>query len=80
MLDSRTFYLSAVKNGHTDIYTMNIENEKIQQITNDVYDNLDASFVSFPNKTGIIFSSNRPTAGAKSAIQFYPVTTVIIFF
>ena len=72
MLDSRTLIFSAVKNGHTDIYTMNIENEKIKQITNDVYDNLDASFVSFPNKTGIIFSSNRPSAFAKTADTVLP--------
>lgn len=72
MLDSRTLLITAVKNGHTDIYTMNIENEKIKQITNDVYDNLDASFVSFPNKTGIIFSSNRPSADAKSADTVLP--------
>ncbi|HMJ47641.1 MAG TPA: hypothetical protein VK498_09935 [Ferruginibacter sp.] len=72
MLDSRTLLLSAVKNGHTDIYTMNIENEKIQQITNDVYDNIDPSFVAFPNKTGIIFSSNRPTAFAPTGDTILP--------
>ncbi len=72
MLDSRTLLLSAVKNGHTDIYTYNIEKEKAQQITNDVYDDLDASFVSFPNKTGIIFSSNRPSADAKNADTVLP--------
>ncbi len=72
MLDSKTLLLSATKNGHTDIYTLNIEKEKLQQITNDVYDDLDASFVAFPNKTGIIFSSNRPTAGAKSADTVLP--------
>lgn len=71
-LDSKTLLLSAVKNGHTDIYTFNIEREKEQQITNDVYDNLDASFVSFPNKTGIIFSSNRPSATAKTADTVLP--------
>ena len=71
-LDSRTLLLSAVKNGHADIYTMNLENEKVKQITNDVYDNLDASFVAFPNKTGIIFSSNRPSAFAKSADTVLP--------
>lgn len=71
-LDSRTLLLSAVKNGHADIYTLNIENEKIKQITNDVYDNLDASFVAFPNKTGIIFSSNRPSAFAKSGDTVLP--------
>ncbi|MFT3908793.1 MAG: hypothetical protein QM737_05165 [Ferruginibacter sp.] len=72
MLDSKTLLLSAVKNGHTDIYTYNIEKEKAQQITNDVYDDLDPSFVAFPNKTGIIFSSNRPTASAKSADTVLP--------
>ncbi len=72
MLDSRTLLLSAVKNGHTDIYTFNIENEKLQQITNDVYDNLDASFVAFPGKTGIIFSSNRPGAFATTSDTVLP--------
>lgn len=59
--------LSAVKNGHSDIYTYDIENETIKQITNDVYDDLDPSFVAFPNKNGIIFSSNRPSAGVKGS-------------
>ena len=60
MLDDNTVILSAVKNGHSDIYTYKIEEREIKQITNDVYDDLNPSFVSFPNKTGIIFSSNRP--------------------
>ncbi len=72
MLDSRTLLLSAVKNGHTDIYTLNIENEKVQQITNDVYDDLDATFVAFPNKTGIIYASNRPSPDAKSSDTVLP--------
>lgn len=72
MLDSKTLLISAVKNGHTDIYTLNIEKEIVQQITNDVFDNLDASFVAFPNKTGIIFASNRPSADAKSADTSIP--------
>jgi hypothetical protein len=72
MLDSRTLLLSAVKNGHTDIYTFDIETEKVKAITNDVYDDLDASFVAFPGKTGIIFSSNRPGATAKSGDTTLP--------
>jgi len=66
MINSQTLLFSAVKNGHSDIYTYNIENEKLKQVTNDVFDDLDPSFVSFPNKTGILFSSNRPSAKAKS--------------
>ncbi|HVX49873.1 MAG TPA: hypothetical protein VHB48_06940, partial [Chitinophagaceae bacterium] len=60
MLDANTLLLSAVKNGHTDIFTYKIDNGKIKAITNDVYDDLDPAFVSFPNRTGIIFASNRP--------------------
>jgi hypothetical protein len=72
MLNSNTLLLTAVKNGHTDIYTLELQNEKIKQITNDVYDDLDASFVAFPNKTGIIFSSNRPHPAAKSGDTILP--------
>jgi len=60
MLDANTLVLSAVKNGHTDIYTYKIEEQKATQITNDVYDDLTPTMVSFPNRVGIIFASNRP--------------------
>ena len=72
MLNSNTLLITAVKNGHTDIFTFDIQKEKVKQITNDVYDDLDASFVAFPNKTGIIFSSNRPTPAAKSGETVLP--------
>ncbi len=72
MLDSRTLLISAIKNGHADIYTFAIEKEKVTQITNDVYDDLDATFVSFPGKTGIIYSSNRPSAAAKTGDTILP--------
>lgn len=72
MLDSKTLLLSAVKNGHTDIFTYNIDTEKFKAITNDVYDDMDASFVAFPGKTGIIFSSNRPGANAPSGDTILP--------
>ena len=72
MLNSNTLLFTAVKNGHTDIFTYDIQKEKAKQITNDVYDDLDASFVAFPGKTGIIFSSNRPTAAAKSGETVLP--------
>ena len=64
--DSRKMLITAVKNGHTDIFILDLLKEKVEQITNDVYDDMDASFVAFPGKSGIIFSSNRPTANAKS--------------
>lgn len=72
MLDSKTLLLSAVKNGHTDIYTYDIDRDKLKAITNDVYDNLDASPIAFPGKTGIIFSSNRPAANAPTNDKILP--------
>jgi hypothetical protein len=72
MLDANTLVLSAVKNGHSDIYIYKIEQQKVEQITNDVYDDLDASFVAFPNKQGILFSSNRPSADAPKGDTILP--------
>ncbi len=72
MLNSNTLLLSAVKNGHTDIFTFDITKEKLTQITNDVYDDLDAEYVSFPNKQGILFASNRPNPQAKSGDTVLP--------
>lgn len=62
MLNSNTLLLSAVRNGQSDIYIYDIEKDTYEQVTNDAYADLDASFVAFPNKTGILFSSNRPDA------------------
>ena len=72
MLDQNTLLLSAVKNGHTDIYIYKIEQNKLEQLTSDVWDDLNPSFVSFPNKTGIIFSSNRPSPEAPTADTALP--------
>ncbi len=72
MPNSNMLLLSAVKKGHTDIYTLELQSEKVKQITNDVYDDMDASFVAFPNKTGIIFASNRPGPGVKGGDTSLP--------
>ncbi len=72
MLDGNTLLFSAVKKGQSDIFVYKIDSQKTDQITNDVYDDLDASFVAFPGKSGIIYSSNRPTADAKTADTILP--------
>ena len=66
-LDANTLIFSAVKGGQSDLFTFKIDKLKTEQVTNDVYDDLDPQFVAFPGKTGIIFSSNRPSANAVSA-------------
>ncbi len=72
MLDANTLVLSAVKNGHTDIFTYKIEEQKTEQITNDIYDDLDPTLVSFPNRVGIIFASNRPSGSAPNKDTVIP--------
>lgn len=67
-----TLLLSAIKNGHTNIFTYSISNYKVEQITNDSYDNLEPSFAAFPGKSGIIYASNRPSPQAKSGDTVLP--------
>ncbi|MGZ3837256.1 MAG: hypothetical protein ACXVMS_01500 [Flavisolibacter sp.] len=79
MLDANTLLFSAVKSGQTDIFVYKIDKQKTEQITNDVYDDLDPSFVAFPGKTGIIFSSNRPSPNAPNTDTATAATHYNIF-
>lgn len=72
MLDKNTLLFSAVRNGQSDIFTYKIDKGTVEQITNDVYDDLDATFAAFPGKTGIIYASNRPSADAKTGDTILP--------
>jgi len=72
MLDANTLLFSGIRSGQTDIYVYKIDKASIEQVTNDVYDDLDPAFVAFPNKTGIIYSSNRPTAESSSTDDSLP--------
>ena len=64
MLNENTLLISGIRQGQSDIFIYNIEKDEIDQITNDAYADLDASFAAFPNKMGIIFASNRPNPTA----------------
>lgn len=79
MLNENTLLLSAVRSGQTDIYVYNLPNQTFEQVTNDVYDDLDPSFVAFPNKTGILYASNRPSAQAASTEDSLPGNRYNIF-
>lgn len=72
MLNENTLLLSAARNGQSDIYVYRMDKQEYRQITNDIYDDLDASFVAFPGKTGIIYSSNRPSGRAISRDTVLP--------
>ena len=79
MLDANTLLLSAVRKGQSDIYVYKIDKDNFEQVTNDVYADLDPSFVAFPNKTGILFSSNRPNSTVKSTDTTIPPNRYNIF-
>lgn len=79
MLDDNTLLMSAVRNGQSDIFIFKIDKEKFEQVTNDVYADLDASYVAFPNKQGIIFSSNRPNADTRGSDTSVPRNRFNIF-
>ena len=79
MLDANTLLISAVKSGQTDIYVYKIDRQTAEQVTNDVYDDLDPSFVAFPNKSGILYASNRPSAAAASSDDSLPAKRYNIF-
>jgi hypothetical protein len=79
MLDANTIILSGVRGGQSDIFIYKIAENKLDQITNDIYDDLDASFVTFPNKTGILFSSNRPSPYAPGGDSVQPKNRYNIF-
>lgn len=52
--------LSAINRGQSDIYTYNIASSKVNQITNDFWDDLDPQYIKLHNRQGILFLSNRP--------------------
>ncbi len=79
MLDANTLIFSAIRSGQTDIFVYKIDSQTYDQITNDVYDDLDPAFVAFPNKTGIIYASNRPSATAATSEDSLPGKRFNIF-
>jgi hypothetical protein len=79
MLDENTLLMSAIRSGQTDIYVYKINSQTFEQVTNDVYDDLDPAFVAFPNKTGILYASNRPAAEAASTDDSLPGRRFNIF-
>ena len=57
--DGNTLVLSAENKGHSDIYLFNIRSSKLEQITNDYFDDLNPQYIKLPSRQGILFVSNR---------------------
>ncbi len=56
--DGRTFVISGVQQGQSDLFIYNIAARTLDQITKDVYDDLQPRYMD--NGRQIIFASNRP--------------------
>ncbi|MBL4625040.1 MAG: PD40 domain-containing protein [Flavobacteriales bacterium] len=54
--DGKTMVMSAVRNGQTDLYQYNVVSNYQKQLTDDIYDDINPTFLS---QSKIIFSSNR---------------------
>lgn len=53
------YILSATTDGWSDLYRYNYKKRNQTRLTEDFYDDLDASYITLGNEKGILFSSNR---------------------
>jgi WD40 repeat protein len=69
--DGKTFVMSAVVKGQSDIFVYNIAANSFEQITRDLYDDLEPRFIN--NGKQIVFTSNRENDSLrpKSEAKFY---------
>ncbi|MEZ4978804.1 MAG: hypothetical protein R2772_05860 [Chitinophagales bacterium] len=58
--DSRNLYLSAMQKGQIDIFKYYLPSNKLTNITNDFYDDLQVSYFNSEGRSGVLFISNRP--------------------
>lgn len=65
--DGKNFVMSAVIKGQSDIFVYNIASNSFEQLTNDLYDDLEPRFIE--NGKKIIFSSNRTSDSLKPKIS-----------
>jgi Tol biopolymer transport system component len=55
----RLVILSAEQDGQNDLFLLSSRRDRVRRLTNDIFDDLDPSFI--PNTNAIVFSSNRTT-------------------
>lgn len=64
VLSSSKLVMTAIKNGHSDIYLF--EGGKPKAITNDFWDEKELAIITLDGKQGIVFSSNRTSPTLKN--------------
>ncbi len=74
---------SANVRGFSDIFIYQTKTRQSQRITNDFYDDLDATFTTAFGKKGILFASNRPDSSMTKKVRIdtiLPIETFDIFY
>ncbi len=67
--NGRLVVLSADFEGQNDLFLLSSRRDRTRRLTNDIYDDLDPSFI--PNTNRIVFSSNRTTDTVNTATKGY---------
>jgi Tol biopolymer transport system component len=67
--NGRLAVLSADAGGQNDLFLISSRNDRTKRLTNDIYDDLDPSFI--PNTNSIVFSSNRTTDTVNNIVKGY---------
>jgi hypothetical protein len=65
--NGRLIILSADFDGKSDLFLLSTRRDRVKRLTNDLYDDLDPSFI--PNTNRIVFSSNRPHDTLRATIK-----------
>jgi hypothetical protein len=71
--NGRLAVLSADLNGQNDLFLISSRRDRTRRLTNDIFDDLDPSFV--PNTNTVVFSSNRSTDSIATNVRGYDKST-----
>lgn len=71
--NGRLAVLSADLNGQNDLFLISSRRDRTRRLTNDIFDDLDPSFI--PNTNTVVFSSNRATDSISSKVRGYDKST-----
>ena len=58
-IDGENYMVNASVDGYSDLFTFSIKTRSTKRLTQDFYDDLDASVIKYKGEKGILFSSNR---------------------
>ncbi len=77
-LDGKSIVISGVKNGQTDLYLYSIPGNSLDQLTDDLWDDLNPSWTA--DGKNILFSSNRIENGPTKSKEIKPIQSTYDLF